>query len=380
MPTEPRVLVTGVSGFIASWVAYAALHQGYRVRGTVRSLANEDKVRHLRDLCPGSKHKMELVEADLTSDDGWDAAVAGCHYILHVASPFVVSEPRDPDELIGPAVDGTLRVLRAAAKLSVKPRRVVVTSSCASVANGHCKTDFNDDDWTILDNPSIPVSAYPRSKTMAERAAWDFVANLSESERFELATVNPSAVLGPMLSSNSCASGEIVGKILMAGFPALPDVKFGKVSVFDVARAHILAMAHPDAAGKRFIVSEAESGLQDYARTINREFRQFGYSPVSMHVPNFVLHVMAFFGDREAKSSAPYLCKVENFHCNNARNILGMTLTNEFDLVKEMTLAMIANGLLPDKSKDKILTKNYKRPEFDLSMLPTAPCSEEESH
>lgn len=207
MPTtEPRVLVTGVSGFIASWVAYAALDVGYRVRGTVRSLANESKVRHLRDLCPGSKHQLELVEADLTSDAGWAEAVRGCQYVLHVASPFVVGEPNDPNELIVPAVEGTLRVLRAAAAMETLPRRVVVTSSVAAVSNGHRKTDFTDDDWTVLDDPSAPVSAYPRSKTMAEAAAWRFVAELPPERRFELATVNPSAVLGPLLSSNSCAS------------------------------------------------------------------------------------------------------------------------------------------------------------------------------
>ncbi len=130
----PLVLVTGISGFIASWVGYAALKVGYRVRGTVRSLANEDKIKHLRDLCPGSTHRIELVEADLTSDKGWDSAVAGCDYILHLASPFPINEPKDPNEVIIPVVEGTLRVLRAAAAQEVGklPKRIVLTSSVAA--------------------------------------------------------------------------------------------------------------------------------------------------------------------------------------------------------------------------------------------------------
>lgn len=374
MPTtEPRVLVTGVSGFIASWVAFAALKVGYRVRGTVRSLANESKVRHLRDLCPGSKHKLELVEADLTSDAGWAEAVRGCQYVLHVASPFVVGEPNDPNELIVPAVEGTLRVLRAVAAMETLPRRVVVTSSVAAVSNGHRKVDFTDDDWTVLDDPTEPVSAYPRSKTMAEAAAWKFVAELPAERRFELATVNPSAVLGPMLSSNSCASGEIAVKVLLAQFPALPDVRFAKVSVFDVARAHLLAMTHPQAAGKRFVVSSSPSGIREYGAVIGREFRPLGYRPVSMHAPNFVLHALAFFGDREARGSAPLLGRDERFACANARDILGLRLVEEFDLIKEMTLAMIAHGLAPDRSPGGALTRDYRRPDFDTSAIPAAP-------
>lgn len=154
MPSEPLVLVTGVSGFIASWVAYAALDAGYRVRGTVRSLENQTKIAHLRDLCPSSKHKIELVAADLTSDEGWTDAVAGCYYVLHVACPFIVGEPKNPDDLIVPAVEGTLRVLRAVAALENLPKRVVLTSSVASISSGHNKLDFNADDWSDISNPT----------------------------------------------------------------------------------------------------------------------------------------------------------------------------------------------------------------------------------
>lgn len=373
MPTtEPRVLVTGVSGFIASWVAYAALKVGYRVRGTVRSLANESRISHLHDLCPGSKHKLELVEADLTSDAGWAEAVHGCQYIIHVASPFCVKEPDDPNELIIPAVEGTLRVLRAAASQDILPRRVIITSSVAAVSLGHNKAFYSDDDWTVLDNPKIPITTYPRSKTLAESAAWKFVESLPADRRFELAAVNPSAVLGPMLSSNSCYAGETVAKVLLAQYPALPDIRFNKVSVFDVARAHLLAMTHPLAAGKRFVVSASSSGVREYSTVINREFRQHGYKPVTVHSPNFMLQVIASAGDREAKGSVPMLAKEDNFRCENARTILGLTFAEEFDLIKEMTLAVIAHGLVPDKSPNQRLTKSYRCPEFDTSMIPNA--------
>lgn len=211
----PLVLVTGVSGFIASWVAHGALKLGYRVRGTVRSLKNEDKIKHLRDLCPGSQYKVELVEADLLDEESWVNAVVGCDYILHVASPFVIDEPKDPNDLILPAINGTINVLKAAAKLDKPPKRVVVTSSSAAIlygSNPHGKI-FTDNDWTVVDSPEFPVSAYYKSKYLAEKAAWDFVEKLPADKKFELCTVNPTLVQGPMLSGSQCSSAEIVKQV-----------------------------------------------------------------------------------------------------------------------------------------------------------------------
>lgn len=211
----PLVLVTGISGFIASWVAHGALKLGYRVRGTVRSLKNEEKIKHLRDLCPGSLYKVELVEADLLNEESWISAVADCDYILHVASPFVIDEPKDPDELILPAINGTLNVLKAASKLPKLPKRVVVTSSTASIAYGTDPRNrvYTDNDWTVHDSKEFPVPAYTKSKVLAERAAWDFVAALPADRRFELATINPTLVQGPMLSGSQCSSAEIVQQV-----------------------------------------------------------------------------------------------------------------------------------------------------------------------
>lgn len=211
----PLVLVTGVSGFIASWVAHGALKLGYRVRGTVRSLKNEDKVKHLRDLCPGSTHKVELVEADLLDEESWVKAVVDCDYILHVASPFVIDEPSDPADLILPAINGTVNVLKAAAKLAKPPKRVVVTSSSAAILYGsdpHNKI-FTDNDWTVVDSKEYPVSTYYKSKYLAEKAAWDFVDKLPADKKFELCTINPTLVQGPMLSGSQCSSAEIVKQV-----------------------------------------------------------------------------------------------------------------------------------------------------------------------
>lgn len=214
--TAPLVLVTGISGFIASWVAHGALKLGYRVRGTVRSLANEDKVKHLRDLCPGSKFKVDLVEADLMDEGCWAAAVADCDYILHVASPFVIDEPKDPNELILPAINGTLNVLKAASNLPRLPKRVIVTSSSAAIAYGtdtHNRV-YTDADWTVPDSKEFPISSYTKSKVLAERAAWEFMENLPADKKFELATINPTLVQGPMLSGSQCSSAEIVKQVV----------------------------------------------------------------------------------------------------------------------------------------------------------------------
>ena len=209
-------------------MAYAALKLGYRVRGTVRSLANESKVAHLRDLCPGSAHKLELVEADLNSEKGWAEAVKGTTFICHVASPFPLGVPKDKYELITPAVEGTLHVLRAAAAALPRPRRVVVTSSFAAVGYGQQpnkdKPYNENDNWTVVDDPYNPIGAYIESKTRAERAAWDFVQNLPEDERFELATVNPTLVQGPMLSSNGCSSAQVCHDLMMGKIPVLADM------------------------------------------------------------------------------------------------------------------------------------------------------------
>lgn len=367
MSDAPLVLITGVSGFISSWVAYSALKVGYQVRGTVRSLRNELKVRHLRDICPGSRYKMELVEADLTSDEGWDAAVSGCSYILHVASPFVIDEPKDKNVLIVPAVEGTLRVLKAASRQSTKPKRVVITSSVAAIAYGTGKDSFNDNDWTVWDNPSHPVGAYIESKVRAEKAAWEFLDSLPDSDKFEMATINPTLVLGPMLSQSDCSSVSIIRKILMAELPGLPNIEFNLVSVFDVAKAHILAMTNPNAAGKRFMVTGCSMSMPEIAVAIADEFKVKGYSPTTVVIPKFVIW-LASFVDAQAKSTLPMIGNKKQLFPENAKNILGINFHSDGpELLRRMAYGGILAGVIPDKSSGGEILKTYVRPEIDLS-------------
>lgn len=243
-----RVLVTGGSGYLGSHCIVALLRDGHHVRTTVRSLAKVDEVRALVTKGGQNADALEVVAADLTSDAGWAEAVAGCTRVLHVASPFPMGVPKDANELIVPAREGTLRVLRAAAEAGVG--RVVLTSSFAAIGYGHGPRDtaFTEQDWTDLNGPR-PVAPYPQSKTIAERAAWDFIAAHPD---LELAVVNPVGILGPPLGGDPGTSVAMVSRLL-DGMPGVPNVRMGLVDVRDVADLHVRAMTHPEAAGERFL-------------------------------------------------------------------------------------------------------------------------------
>lgn len=237
------VLVTGGSGFIGAHCIRRLFEDGYRVRTTVRSL---DREREVRDMAGDGA--LEFAVADLSDDTGWGDAVAGCDYVLHVASPFPLGQPEHENDLIVPARDGALRVLRAASEAGV--RRVVQTSSFAAIGYGHSSPDAVSDEtrWTDVDGPG--VSAYAKSKTLAERAAWDFVA---EQDGMELVAVNPVAVLGPPLGRDLSTSIEIVRRLMDGSMPGTPKVAFGLVDVRDVADLHVRAMTAPEAGGERFL-------------------------------------------------------------------------------------------------------------------------------
>lgn len=376
MSEIPLVLVTGVSGYIGTWVAYAALRLGYRVRGTVRSLANESKVSHLRDLAPGSAFMIELVEADLNSEKGWNEAVAGCTYILHVASPFPLAAPRNKEELIRPAVDGTLHVLRAAAAAQPKPKRVVVTSSFAAIGYGQ-KSDpnhpFNEDNWTVSDDPENPIDAYTESKFLAERAAWDFLKSLPENDRFELCTINPTLVQGPMLSANTCSSADIPRQILLGEMPALADIDIFITHIYDVTKAHLLAMVHPEAASQRFLLCSGVLSFPQYASILKSQFAPQGYtSCTSMVAPRPILWISSLW-DKQAANILPSVGKRYYIQGKNVRDILHMDVVTDLaSIINQMSLAAIANGLIADRSPSQSITSTYVRPELDLTGIPTA--------
>ncbi|MCW2660760.1 MAG: epimerase [Mycobacterium sp.] len=248
--TGERVLVTGGSGFLGSHCIVALLNTGYRVRTTVRAPNREAEVREVIAAGrAGGDSRLLVVPADLKSDRGWAEAVDGCDYVLHTASPFPFDEPASEDDVIVPARDGALRVLRAARDAGV--RRVVMTSSFAAIGFGHADTgrEFTEDDWTNIDADGL--SAYIKSKPVAERAAWDFIDRMGGGT--ELTVINPVGIFGPSLGANLSSSVRLIAMMINDG--PVPNMASPIVDVRDVADLHVRAMTHPGAAGQRFIAS-----------------------------------------------------------------------------------------------------------------------------
>jgi dihydroflavonol-4-reductase len=286
------VLVTGGSGYIAGYCVAQLLNDGWSVRTTVRSLAKTKAVRASIDNIAPKASEIEFVEADLNSDAGWGRAAIGAQYVLHVASPVPLTDPKDDDELIRPARDGTLRVLTAARDAGVK--RVVMTSSTSAIIFGRGVRDepFTEADWTDETN-CRDTSPYDRAKTIAERAAWAWLAE--EGRALELVTINPSLVLGPVLGSDFSASIETIKKLLDGSIPALPRFGFNMVDVRDIARLHVLAMTAPEAAGQRFIGSGDFYWMSDIAKILKLGLGDKAKKVPSVSVPDFATRIVALF-------------------------------------------------------------------------------------
>ncbi len=337
------VLVTGGSGFIAMHCIVKLLEQGHRVRASVRSLAREAQVREtLKAAGAGAGERLTFVAADLTSDAGWPEAVAGCDFVLHVASPFPLNVPKHEDELIVPAREGALRVLRAARGAGV--RRVVQTSSFAAIGYGHPQMDrpFNEHDWTKTDGDG--VTAYAKSKTLAERAAWDFMAR--EGGDMELAVVNPVGVFGPVLGADFSTSIEIVKRMLDGQLPAVPRMSFGVVDVRDVADLHLLAMTHPDAAGERFLCVAGEFvSMREIGLMLKRRLGDAARRVPTRELPDWLLRIVAVF-DKSVGQVVPELGKTKNGVADKARRMLGWTPRSAEDAVAATADSLIRFGLV----------------------------------
>ncbi|GGX57461.1 SDR family oxidoreductase [Streptomyces fructofermentans] len=335
------VLVTGGSGFLATRCIAQALERGHRVRTTVRDPAREADVR--KDLAAAgvaAGEALSFVVADLTSDDGWTEAVDGCAYVLHVASPFPPSRPRDENELIVPAREGTLRVLRAARDARV--RRVVVTSSFAAVGYGHPETDrpFTEDDWTDVDGG---VSPYIKSKTLAERAAWDFMAR--EGGGTELSVVNPVGIFGPVLGPDHAESINMVRMLLDGDLPGVPRLHFGVVDVRDAADLHLRAMTSPRAAGRRFVASAGDAvSLHDIALTLRGRLGEAARRvPVGV-LPDEAVRKAAET-DPAMRETADNLGRVRHLTSERARRLLGWRPRSGEDAVTATAESLIRLGL-----------------------------------
>jgi nucleoside-diphosphate-sugar epimerase len=316
------VLVTGGSGFIATHCILQLLAAGHRVRATVRSLKREAEVRAtLKAAGTDAGERLAFFAADLTADAGWAEAVAGCDFVLHVASPFPLAVPRHEDELIIPAREGALRVLRAARDAGV--RRVVQTSSFAAIGYGHPQMPrpFDEHDWTQVDGPGLTASA--KSKTLAERAAWDFLAR--EGGSMELAVVNPVGVFGPVLGADFSTSIELVRRMMDGALPALPRIAFGVVDVRDVADLHLKAMTAPDAAGERFLAVAGDFlSLRDIAQVLKRRLGDKARRVPTRELPDWLLRIVALV-DKSVGQIVPELGKPKNAVNDKARRMLGWT-------------------------------------------------------
>jgi dihydroflavonol-4-reductase len=293
MQTPQPVLVTGASGFIAIHCIIQLLEQGYHVRGTLRSLNREKELRQTIAKFIQADDRLTFVQTDLLEDTGWAEALGGCEYVLHVASPFPMVTPKDENELIRPAKEGTLRVLRAAAENGIK--RVVLTSSTAAIAAGHpsSKTHFDESDWSLPDSPTI--DPYAKSKTLAEAAAWDFMKSLPQGHPLELAVINPGYVLGPLPDTHQRTSGELVQQLLSGALPGLARIQFTGVDVRDVAVAHLAAMTTPEAAGQRFICVAEQFWIREAAVILNQHFEARGYKVKTTMLPSWVVYIAAIF-------------------------------------------------------------------------------------
>jgi dihydroflavonol-4-reductase len=307
-----KVLVTGASGFIAEHCIIELLKKGYSVKGSLRTMGREQEVRDAVKT-ETDDAKLEFCKLDLLDDDGWEEAMRDCDYLMHVASPFVIEDPKDENELIKPAKEGTLRALNAAKKAGIK--RVVLTSSVAAV-NSHMMSGTSDHTtWTDIN--SKYVTPYQKSKTIAEKAAWDFYNNQDNSNKMEMAVINPGGVMGPQLGNDlGGASTQIVSQLISGKFPMIPALSFPFIDVRDVAILHVKAMTTPEADGKRFIAAHSEpTWMYQVAEVLSAA----GYEKIKLKkAPSFMLKLIGLF-DNKTKSLVPMLDKY--VPCDNSQTV-----------------------------------------------------------
>jgi nucleoside-diphosphate-sugar epimerase len=342
------VLVTGGSGFVGAHCILQLLERGYRVRTTVRSLTRESDVRTMLKAGgaePGEA--LSFVAADLMSDAGWSEAVAGCSFVLHVASPFPLNLPKHEDELITPAREGALRVLRAARDMGVK--RVVLTSSFAAIGYGHKSTDrpFSEENWT--DSNAGNLSAYVKSKTLAERAAWDFIAR--EGGALELSVINPVGIFGPVLGADYSSSIQIVQRLMDGSIPDTPRLSIGVVDVRDVADLHLRAMTNPSAKGERFLaIADDCMTLQEIAHVLKAHMGDTAGRVPTKVLPNWMVRLISLI-DPSVAQIVPELGKVKNATNEKARSILSWVPRSNEDSIIATAESLVRLGLLRNSVK-----------------------------
>jgi nucleoside-diphosphate-sugar epimerase len=336
---QRTVLVSGGSGYLGGWCVAELLRRGHRVRTTVRDPSREAGIR--AGLAPevgDPGDRLTVLAADLLADDGWEEAVRGCDYVLHTASPFPPAQPKDPDELIVPAREGTLRVLRAA--LDAGAERVVITSSVAAIRNapGQPAGPLTEADWTDPDDLSL--TPYTRSKTIAEGAAWDLARERDEAGK--LAVVNPGAILGPLLGDGRSYSLEMIARLL-GGIPGTPRIGFNVVDVRDVASMHVDAMTSPGAGGERFVAVARFLWMAEVATILRDRLGEEASKVPRRRIPDLAVRAMALF-DPSVRSILGDLGKKVELSSEKARTRLGWSPRPVEDTVAECARSLIEKG------------------------------------
>ena len=336
-----RVLLTGISGFLGGHVALELLRHGYSVRGSVRNLARADQVRSTLVAHGADPARLEFVALDLLADAGWDEAMAGCRYVQHVASPFVLQQPRDRNELIRPAVEGTRRAVSAALAAGIE--RVVVTSSVAAIVYGHPPGagPFSERDWTNLASPSL--TAYQESKTRAEQEAWRIAEGFGARQR--LAVVNPGAILGPLLDEDPGTSGKLAMRLLDGSMPGTPRMNFSVVDVRDVAAAQVAAMVNPAAGGHRYILAEREMSMLEMAWAIRLGLNRPGLKVPGFELPDWLVRLIGLF-DREIRDNTSEIGRLRPVNAAAGRALLDRALIAGPEAATALAASLLANGII----------------------------------
>ena len=332
-----KVLVTGATGYIGLHCIHQLLNQGYAVNGSIRSPERKDEIFEALKNHNTPTDNLKLFIFNLSEDDGWDEGMQGCDYVLHVASPIAL-ESQSEDFFVKPAVAGVKRALKFAKKHNVK--KVVLTSSVAAIFHGmELKEYYDETDWSDPENPSI--DHYSKSKTLAERAAWDFIE--SEGNPFEFTVINPALVIGPTLSGDLGESNKAIQMVATGKMPVAVPLQFGYVDVRDVAAAHILAMQNPSSNGERFALAEKDLWYKDVSKLL----RENGFDKApKISVPTWVAKIIANFS-KELKLALPYLGRVRSVkNTSKAKDILGWNPRPAEESILELANQIKEMGLI----------------------------------